>query len=299
MLLIEYLEKASLRIGELTEKLRRLDKQYRQFYDRDIRREMTLIKKEIKRIRSDAMNELLFSLEQFHYLRKYFPELLETFMEDEYIGSVLRKKAWLLDFKQLPSKESAMRLEQLRMWRLQLKDAKNTLTGWVGKVSARAFVATYPTLRGHMRKDLEKDEAIELVDKVDKMLRKQGWLLLISDSLIKIPVAKFMDRIQRLRNQELMARGELNRAKGKGSVAETAAIRKVERLQKKRVHYEKVLTQILLSNPKALRSMKKKKSWLSRERKSSFERFLEGIVPHKVKERAWLNEMKKRIEQEK
>jgi hypothetical protein len=259
---------------------------------------MTLIKKEIRKMKSDARNELLFRLEEFRYLDKYFPGLLKAFMEDEYIGPVMKKKAWLLAYQPVPAKQASTKLRQLQLWRMQLKDAKKTLTGWIGNVSKKAFVATYPILKGEMEKDMEKDEAIEMVDRVDKLLLREGWLLLISDSLIKIPIAKFMNRIQKLRTDELQAELMFAKARGKGTVTETAALRKLEKIRAKKDHYERILRQVLLSNPNALRSMKKKKDWLSRERQTGFERFIQGITPYKVKERSWLNEMKKKIDVE-
>ena len=234
---------------------------------------MTLIKKEIRKTKSDARNELLFRLEEFRYLDKYFPDLLSAFMEDEYIGPVMKKKAWLLDFKPVPAKKAAVKLEQLKIWRMQLIDARRTLTGWVGNVSKKAFVATYPILKGHMKKDLDKDEAIEMVENVDKLLLREGWLLLISDSLIEIPIAKFMNKIQKLRTMELQAELMFTKSRGKGTVTETAALRKLEKIRAKKDHYERILRQVLLSNPNHLRSLKRKKDWLSRERKSGFEKF--------------------------
>jgi hypothetical protein len=298
MMLIEYMQDASLSIQDMTERLQKLDVQYRRCYDRDIRREMSLIKREIRKAKSDARNELLFRLEEFRYLDKYFPDLLKAFMEDEYIGPVMKKKAWLLDFKNVPAKQAAMKLGQLRVWRMQVKDARKTLTGWVGNVSKKAFVATYPVLKGEMEGDMEKDEAIEMVDKVDKLLLREGWLLLISDSLIKIPISKFMNKIQKLSTMEMQAELMSAKARGKGTVAETAALRKLEKIRAKKDHYERVLRQVLLSNPTCLRSMKRKKDWLSRERQSGFEKFIQGVVPFKVKERSWLNEMKKKIDVE-
>lgn len=297
MLLIDYLEDAAQKIREHKEKLQKLDKQYRHYYDRDTRREMILIRKEIKRIKGDLKYELLLNLEEFRYLHKYFPELLQTFMEDEHIGPALRKKAWLLDFKPTQGKEAAMKLAQLKHMRIQLREARKTLGGWVGTVEARAFVATYPALKGHMTEDLEKDEAIELTRKIDKELLKEGWLLLISDALVKIPIMKFMNRIQMLRGNELLAMGEFQRSKGKGTVKETEAQRNLEKISRRKEHYENVLKQILLSNPSYLRLLKRKDSWISRERKTAFQKFIRTIVPHKVKERAWLNEMNKKLEE--
>ncbi|MBD3209879.1 hypothetical protein GF318_00685 [Candidatus Micrarchaeota archaeon] len=295
MLLIEYLEDAAEKIRSLTMKLRKLDRHYRRCYDRDVRREMGIVKKEIKKLKSEVKYELLLNLEEFRYLDKYFPELLKTFMEDEYIGPVLEKKSWLLHYKSIPPREAAMRLEQVKRWRLQLREATKTLNEWVGTVRSRAFVATFPVLRGHMKGEMEKDEVREIIRKVDKLLLKEGWLLLISDSLIKIPISKYMNKIQLLKSQEIYAVADLRKAKGKGTVKETRALRRLEKIRKRKHHYENMLKQILLSNPSYLRSLKRKKNWLSREQRGAFDKFIEGLTPHKVKEMAWLDEMKKKL----
>lgn len=294
-LLIDYLEEAAGYLREKTERLHKLDEQYHRMIDRDIRREMSLIKKEMRQKRGEVTYELLYNLDEFRYLHKYFPELLKTFMEDEYIGKVISRKAWLLDFKQTPPKEAAAKLEQIQLWRLQLKDAKKFLRKWVGKVSARAFVATYPVLRGHLNKDGDKDEVIEIIHKVNDLLRREGWLLLISDSLIHIPASKFIGKIRTLKMEEQTATVELRKAKGRGTVMETAALRKLEKIQMRKEHYQSVLTQILLANPEYLRAMKKKSDWLSRGAEDHIIRFAKDITPHKVKERAWLNEMNERL----
>jgi hypothetical protein len=296
MLLIDYLEDAAEYLRKKTEKLQKLDEQYRHSYDRDLKREMGLVRQEIRKKRAEITTELLVNLEEFRYLKKYFPELLQTFMEDEYIGNVLSRKAWLLDFEQLPPQQAAAKLEQLKIFRAQLKDAKKFLKKWVGKVGARAFVATYPALKGHLKKDMEKDEVLEIIDEADKQLRREGWLLLITDSLIQIPTSKFLDKIRKFKYEEMMAEAASNRAKGRGTIAEANALRKLKKVRRRLEHYENVLKQVLLTNPSYLREIKKKKQWLSREKGGTLEKFAEKVTPHKVKERSWLNDMKKRIE---
>ncbi len=296
MLLIDYLEDATSYLQEKTTRLRKLDDQYRKIYDRDIKREIGLIKQEIRKKRSEIINNILLNLDEFTYLNKYFPELLQTFIEDEYIGKIISKKVWLLNFKQMPPKEAVAMLEQIKSWRMQLKDAKKLLiTKWVGKVDSRAFVATYPMLKGHIKNDLERDEVITIIDRVDKGLLREGWLILITDALIEIPIAKFMTKISRLQYLELMANGDFTRARGRGTVGEVSAMRKLEKIKRKKQHYENILTQVLLANPAYLRKLKTNKNWLAKNKQTTLQKFVECITPHKVKERAWFNEMKKRL----
>ena len=295
-LLIDYLEESAAYLRERREKLNKLEDQFKRIYDRDIKKEMAEIKLDMARKNSEIINQLLFNLEEFRALHKYFPDLLAVYMEDEHIGRVLTKKSWLLDFRNVPPQQAAAKLQELRSWRAQLRDAKGTLRGWVGQVEAKAFVATYPVLRGYMREDLYKDDAIEVIKKVDKILLREGWLLLISDSLIEIPLAKYMGRIHNLRYEEIKAKAHYNRTVGRGgTVAETTALRRLQEIQKKKKHYENAVVQILLSNPGYLKAIKKKKDWLSKDKSGALDQIARGITPHSLKERIWFNEMKKRL----
>jgi hypothetical protein len=295
MLLVDYLEEATAYLREKRERLQKLDQQFRKIYDRDLKKEMATIKVDIKKKSSEINYQLLLNLEEFRALNKYYRELLQAYMDDENIGKVISKKSWLLDFRSVPPKQAAARLEQLRYWRGKLREAKKFLKKWVGRVDARSITATYPVLKGYMSGEMDREEAIATVDKVDNILLREGWLILISDSLIQIPLAKFLSMVTSLRYQEAQAQADLRRATGRGTVAETAALRKYQEIFRKRQHYESAITQILLANPDYLRSLKKKKSWLSRDRSGYFEKMVETIVPHRIKERVWLNEMNKKL----
>lgn len=295
MLLIEYLEQAAFFLREKNETRSRLEAQYRRIYDRDIKREISIINREIEKKKSEVTNQLLLNLEEFRFLDKYFPELLKAFMEDEFIGPTISKKSWLLNYAPVAPAEAARRLEFLRRKRLQLKDAKRFLRKWVGSVDSKAFCATFPVLKGHLDQDLEKDEAAKIIDEADLKLRKEGWLLLISDSLIKIPISKFSDKLVKYKMQEMTAQNEMRRVKGKGTVAEAAALRKYRKIVRRRDHYENLIIQLLLANPNYLRSLKRNRDWLSRTRRGVVEKIAERVTPHKVKERAWLNEMREKL----
>lgn len=296
MLLIDFLEEKAAVLRELKEKLQKMEQQYRRIYDRDLKKEMLRVRQDIARTSSEVTDELLLNLDEFRALNKYYPELLRVYMEDEYIGKVVSKKAWLLEFRPIPAQEAAARLAQLREWRAQLVDARDFLKRWVGRVDARSMVATFPVLRGHMKGKMDRDEAALAIDKAKKTVLREGWLLLINDSLIQIPITKFMGRINNLLYMETQAEGEMKRSLGRGTVAETRALRKFQEISKKRQHYERVLKQLLLANPKYLKAMKKKKNWLSKERSTNLDRIVQSVTPHTVKERSWLNEMNKKIE---
>ncbi|MEW6723087.1 MAG: hypothetical protein AB1324_07525, partial [Candidatus Micrarchaeota archaeon] len=296
ILLVDYLEDAAAYLREKREKLHRLEETFKKIYDRDIKKEMAEIKVEIRKKQSEVNYQLLLNLEEFRALNKYYGDLLRAFMEDEHIGKVIGKKAWLLDFRPTPPKLAAAKLQQIKEWRSQLRDARSFLRKWVGRVDARSIVATYPVLRGHMSGEMDKEEALAAVDKADRVLLKEGWLLLISDSLIQIPIAKFMTNISRLRYEEVQASHAMNHARGRGTVAETAALRKFQEITRKRQHYEKMIEQVLLANPKYLKALKKDRNWLAKNRSSSLDKLVQGISPKSIKERVWLNRMRKKLE---
>ncbi|MDD5171440.1 MAG: hypothetical protein PHF60_00190 [Candidatus ainarchaeum sp.] len=296
MLLIDYLEESAAYLRERWDALRKLENQYRHAYDPDLKLEANRIRQQIRKKEGEITMELLLNLEEFRALHKYFPELLGAYMEDEYVGRALSKKSWLVDFKNTPPQQALAKLQQLKASRASLRDAKKFLRKWIGKVQARSLVATYPVLKGHMTADMDKDEALELIKKVDRTLLREGWLVLITDTLIQMPLTKFMAMINHLSYEEVKAKAEHQKATGRGTVAEAAATKKLREISRDREHYERLVTQILLANPAYLKSLKKKKNWLSREKGSTLERFAQNITPHSLKERAWLNEMKKRLE---
>ncbi|MFH1520781.1 MAG: hypothetical protein ABID61_03995 [Candidatus Micrarchaeota archaeon] len=295
MLLIDYLEEAAEYVHERRLRIQKLERQFHRIYDGDLKKEMSATWKEIRKKRSEIIDELLLNLEEFRALNKYFPDLLQIIMEDENIGKVVSKKAWILDFKQLSPKEVNIKLEQLMEWRTQIKAAKETLRGWVGVVHSRSFLATFPILRGFMNQDMIKADALEAIKKAEKTILREGWLLLLSDSLIKIPIAKFATKISQYQQDENNAKTELKKALGKGTIPETIATRKLEEAIKQKTHFERILRQILLANPGYLKSLKTSKNWLSRGKSSNIEKFARTITPHSLKERAWLDEMKKKF----
>lgn len=297
-LLIDYLEEAAAYLKEKHEKLKALETMYHKVYDSDLVREAKATRQDITKKSSEVIQELLIHLEELRALHRYFPDLLQAFMEDEYIGRIVTKKAWLLDYRPLPAQEAASSLAQLKAWRSELKEAKRSLRGWVGTVDARAFCATYPALRGYLKGEMDKADVLDAIDKADKALRKEGWLVLITDSLIEIPLSKFIVKYNNLSYEETAARLQVTRTKGRGTVAETGAVEMLRQVQKKKDHYYKIITQLFLANPHYLESLKKRKGWLSKGKATPIERFARDVTPHGIKERVWLNDMRKRLGQQ-
>jgi len=293
-LLIDYLEDAAAWLRAKKERLRKLDVQYRRASDRDLRREMVLTWQEIRKKSAEVSDELMSNLEELRYLRKYFPDVLSTFMEDENVGSILQKKQWLLDLQPVPPQEAAMRLEQLRQWRAQLRDARKSVRG-SGHIDTVRLTTTYPLLMGHVKGLMEREDVLAVIAELDHGLRQAGWLLLITDTLIDVPLGKFILKLNQLRYDETVAKGSVRSAVGKGTVSEANAQKKLQKLTRQREHYERMIRQLLLANPDYLRSLKRK-DWLSRGKQNTLQRIAEDVTPHTVKERAWLNEMRKRLD---
>lgn len=294
-LLIEYLEDAAKYIHGRRSRLRQLEAQYRRFHDPDIKLEMNSVKNEISRKAAEVNDELLVNLDEFRHIKKYFPDLLEVLMEDDCIGRAISRKAWLLDFKPLQPKEAMARLAAARGKRKQLREAKKFLGKWAGRrIKEAELVSKYPVMKGRVKDGMELDEVLAVIKDLNHSLRHEGWLVLINDSLITGPLAKFMGDLSRLRYEEDKARSDHDEAKGKGTMLEATRQRQLERATRRRQHGERMLRHILLANPSFLHSMKKK-DWLSKEKQAPLQRFAATVTPHTVKERAWLNAMKKKL----
>ena len=201
-LLIEYFSEAEEYVREKKEKLKELELQFRRVSDSDIKREINIISREIDKKLSEIKDTILLNLDEFRYLQKYYPNLFSVFVEDQYIGPTISSKLWLLEVRRLSPEEASIQLQQIKQWRDSLRDAKKMLKGWYGKVEYRSFVATYPILRGIINSDMEKEDVLEAISGLDKMFKKQGWALLISDSLIKIPLSRYVDLLKQAAYEE-------------------------------------------------------------------------------------------------
>jgi hypothetical protein len=295
MLLIDYFQKASEYIEERRAKMRLLERQYQRTFDRSAKQENLLLKGEIRKKLSELKMEMLLNLEEMHYLRAYFPELFSILIEDPHIGSAIEGKLWLLDFKPLPPDEAAIRLQNIRMLRLQLKEASKGLVGRPGLIDATSYLRQYPVLRGQLKGKVRREDIKTVIDEMEKLLLREGWLILINDSLIEVALSKFTNKLLKLRYEEAEARSELAKTMHMGNIAQVSAQRKLDKAKRMIAHYDAVIRQLLLSNPKYLRSLKKNTDWLSRKKRNALQKIAETVTPHKVKERSWLDEMNKRL----
>ncbi|MBI5228086.1 hypothetical protein HY988_05845 [Candidatus Micrarchaeota archaeon] len=291
-LLIDFLESAAAYIHERKERSDALIRHYRTSADPDIKKEMVLVRKEIGKKNTEIRAQILLNLDEFRYLHKYYPELLGVLMEDDCIGKTISKKSWLLEFKEIPANFAASKLAEIRNWRLQLKEVAKRLRR---SESVKSLLAKYPFLHGVIMSNMDKSDAIDALKKSDNALNKEGWLVLISSSLIEIPLAKFISKLSKYQGQDYTLSKDLSRVRGHGTIAEVSALRKLQSVRRKKEHFENLIIQILLANPTFLRELKKK-ALNSHSTRNPLLRLANSVTPHTVRERVWLDEMKKRLE---
>lgn len=294
-LLIDYLEDAAEFLDKKKKRLRELNRQYNEVYDKQIREEMDRVRKEIRRKRAGIVEKLYENVDELRYLKKYFPELLEVFLEDENIGDIMKKKSFLFEnVKQLSGDEALKRITEIRGKRMRLRDAKRFLHKWTGTISGRQLGATYPLLKGEIKGTVDKEEAVEIINKINGKFRKEGWMVIINSPLVLEQVQKLLGKKRMLELEEIQKKKAFEGAKGKGTAAEYNAKIKLGNIQRKKAHIEKMIKHILLTNPELLSSLKKKKGW-TRGRPNPFEQIAEKIPLNRVREKTWLERMRKRI----
>ena len=296
ILLVDYLEDSAGFLEKRGSRLREFNRQYNEIYDKQIREEMDIVRSEIKKKKSEVIENLYENVDELRHLKKYFPELLEVFLEDENIGPILKNKKFLFeDRKQMDEKKAGEKLNEIKMKRVELTDAKKFMNKWPGAISAKKLGATYPILKGEFEGDVDAAEVIEKIDEMKKKLRKEGWMVFINSSLIAIPIQKFMVDLKALEAEEYRKKKKCEDAEGRGTNTEYIAQKNLEIVRKKKEHIKKMIKHLLLSNPEFLQELEKNKDWLKKHDMKPLERFAEDITYKRVKEKVWLSEMKKRI----
>ncbi|MEM3422712.1 MAG: hypothetical protein QXF35_00855 [Candidatus Bilamarchaeaceae archaeon] len=292
-LLVDYLEDAAAFIKKRKERLNELEKYYRETYSKDIREEMEIIKKEIRKKRKEITDKLYENSEELNYIKKYFPDFFEVLLEEDEIGKIIKKEDLLYDRLRFPG--ARQHLLRLKAARAQLKDAIDFLEKWPGIIKEKQLIATYPILKGEIEGDKESGEIIEKIKELEKKLVHEGWKVIISNEDILL---EFLDKyIKKLNKAEInLKKAQLNYedAKGKGTVTENNALRMLRAAEKNKKNIEERIRKMLLANPLVLAKLKKKK-WLARDKKTQLEKIAEKITPKKIKEKVWLTEMKKRL----
>lgn len=293
-LLVDYLEEVAEFLREKKEQLVRLENEYKQAYSRDVREEMDEVKKEINKKIREMTDKLYENAEEVRSIKKYFPEFFEMLLEEPEIGKVLKKNDVIYDRLKFPQADRHLQL--LRESRAQLRDAIRFLEKWPGIIKEKQLTATYPILKGEIKGDMESTDAIEKIKEMDKILMREGWKVIVSnENLLGYILDRYVQKLK-LAKLDLMKKTEqYEQAKGKGSVTEYNALKALNIAKKKIKKIEKQIRRLLLLNPDFLDTMKKNRGWLARTKKSELEKIAESITPKKIREKIWLEEMKKKL----
>jgi len=294
-LLVDYLEEAAAELAGKKEKLRELNRQYHEIYDKQIKEEMELVRIEINKKRAEVIETVYENLDEMKHLKKYFPDLVKVFEEDGSIGDILSKKSFLYEnSKPINEGEAVKKLKEIKKKKAKLRDAKKFLHDWTGTISAKKLEATYPVLKGKVKGTLEKNDAITIIDRMRAELKRKGWMILINSPLILGIIQNYIAKQRMLELAELQASKAYEQSKGRGTTAEYDAKKQLDDAKKEKKHVEKIIRHLLLANPELLSSLKTARGW-KRGAKDPMEIIAENIPINRVKEKAWLEKMKKRL----
>ncbi len=296
-MLVDYLEESAEFIEKKRKKYQELGKQYHKVYQKDIREEMDRVKKKIRRRRAGVREKIMEHMGEFRCIKKYYPELFITYLEDNCLGPTIKRMEWLAEIKPINLENAVKKLDKIREKRAQLRDAKGFLKKWVGPVNAKSFGAAYPVLKGHLKGDMDKEAVAERIETLQKKFRKEGWKIIVSSPHL---LGSMLERLMaRLNHEKLEAKGAKEKyedAKDRGSVREYNALLKMKSAKRKISRTERHMRHLLLSNPELLRAIKKSSIRILKERKAAFEKFVEDIHVPRLNEKNWLKEMRKRLE---
>lgn len=294
-MLIDYLEENT---GYLRNKEKRrisLERQLKSFYSRDIKEEVIRVKKEISKKKNEVVRNFYENIEEYVLLQKHFPQLLEEYFSDPYIGKILSKKKWLLEFKPLKEKDAEKKLEKIRKQRKEVRDALDFLKKWVGKVDKKSFVATWKSLKDVIKDGVDKDELQTALKEHNLKLKKEGWKILINDSLILIPLKKLISQVVSQRNEEKDKLKSAEGKKGAGTVKEYESLSELRKVNRSRMKTERMIRHLLISNRSFLKTLRKKPVAGGSYAEKTLNEIAGTVYLKKVDEKKWLKEMKKKL----
>jgi len=293
--LIDYIQEKSEELRKKKTEFRSLNRELNKFYSKDLRDELNAKREEIKKIRAEVSEHLYENLQELLLIKRYFPELFSVLLEDDGIGDLVKKKDWLISRKEEKGEQAQIRLDEIRMWRAQLREAKKFVEKWPRpRIDARSIGATWPILKEIVEGEPEKRDVVEAIEKKGRALVREGWSVLLNSSLIGNQLGLFIEKIKKLVSEEKMKRNEFEKARGKGSVPEYEALRAYEKSRKERERMERVCSHLILANPAFLEKMKKELR-LGKKNKTELERMIERTVVRKINETVWHKEMKKKL----
>lgn len=297
-MIIDYLEDAAGNLRVLGNKLKELEAEYKKSFDRQAREEMARIRKEIAKKRHEMKMQVYLHLDELRLLKKHFPMLLEVLMEDENIGHVLKKKAWLLDFKVLQKKDCEKRLLEIRKKRKQLRETKDFLRNWVGRIDVKSIVATWPVLKDALNEgEVDKEDILTAVSDMDKKLKNEGWQLMLNDPFILKPLDRLLQMLKKAQGEEYDKRIAFDKAKGKGTTQEYNTGKVLLGTRRKKAKIERMCMHLLLANSHFLNKIKKQDmTWCDKTTGLFMKKLLEKLNAPEIHEDRWVKEMKKKLD---
>jgi len=291
---VDYLEDEAEKLRKMSEKLHELSQQYRDFFDPQLREEMHVIKKKIRREQFIIRDEAFSNILELRLLKKYFPNFFEELKNDEFIGKTLSRMEWLLDFKEL--KNASKEFEKIKKSRKELKEAKKFVSKWVGKMDHSSIEATWKVLKGNIEDEMVKDDVLEIIDNLDLELKRKGWLVLMNEPLVYGRVSKFIEKIKISREDEFSKKHSLHQVQGLGTKNEYKAEKEYREAVKRKKYSDKRLEHFLQSNPSFLANIKKNKTtWRDKVTSNFMKNFSKKVSVKRLNEQVWVKEMKEKL----
>lgn len=292
-MLIDYLEQVAKELAASEEKLLHLGREYQLMRDQETREQLSLVKKEIKQTRFSILEYIYLHLQELVLLQKHYPLYISSLKEDPYLGEVLRRISWLLDFKSMGQEECKNELLRIKAARKQLYEARDFLKKWAGSIDKKSLVATWPILSELLVNTMDKDEVIAVIKRKNKELRKAGWLVILHEPFIEAVVMRFLQRIRELKRESLEKQAELKKS-DKGIYKKEVFVKELEKATKEHMQLERRLRHLLLASYLYLLKLKKQKNtW--KDKKSDLASILEKLPIAELNEKIWLTEMQKRF----
>ncbi len=295
-MLIEYLEQSAAELHTLEQRLLSMANQYRMFMDRDIRGQMEELKKEIRKNQAKILSKVYIHMQEFVLLKTHFPSFFQVLKEDPYLSRIINRIEWLFEFKKLDAASCQAELLKIKEERRQLREAKDFLKKWVGKIDKKSMEATWSILKGQIADKMDRDEALQVIKNKNKELRRKGWLLIINEPFIISVLNRLFEKLKKIREHEAETKLEIERLKGKNIYARSDAEKRLKLAIKERKKMERKCEHVLLANYDYLLKIKKQRpTWRDKNANIFMQNLIEKININPINEKAWIAEMNKKL----
>ncbi|MFH2105640.1 MAG: hypothetical protein ABII22_00120 [Candidatus Micrarchaeota archaeon] len=294
-LLIDALEMGSAELKELEEALHKMNAMYRDFYDKQLREEIKAQSEMVKNKKLEIGNRISRNMEELRFLKSDFKDLFNVFFEDKQLHSILLHKMWLTEFRPLKKEDAEKELKSIRAKRHELREASGFLKKWVGRIDSKSLRATWKVLDGEFTSDMDKDEALDKLKRIDAKYRRKGWLVMLNEPFINMALQKFCKKLDQINSKEFDARKDFEKSKGKGTTTEYNAMKVLHAIAQKKKSMENKCINLVLANPEFARKLKKMSTGpvVQKGMRGIISLFRDIDVRFDQKE--WKAEMKKRI----